>query len=265
MEESKMKELMIDYLEGNLTGELNSFVANHIKKNKKWTREYENLKEVVELMENNEELSPPPSLKEGFDNMLAKEMGEPELAIEDDQPGLTKTIYWNSPRMWMQIAASVTILIIGLIAGYKLTSNANQEEILTLRKEMEVTKMLVLSSLNNQSASSRINAVNASYQISTMDDDIINALIQTMDTDENANVRLAAIDALSKFADEEKVRTALIESLSTQEKPVVQIALINLMVQLKEERAKNVLQQIIDDEASISVVKDEASYGIYRL
>jgi HEAT repeat protein len=86
-----------------------------------------------------------------------------------------------------------------------------------------------------------------------------------MDTDENANVRLAAIDALRKFADEEKVRTALIESLATQEKPVVQIALINLMVQLKEERAKKAFQQIIDDEASISVVKDEASYGIYRL
>ena len=260
-----MKELMIDYLEGNLTGELNSFVANHIKKNEKWTREYENLKEVVELMENNEELTPPPSLKEGFDDMLAKEMGEPELAIEDIQPEPTKTVYWNTTRMWMQIAASVTILIIGLIAGYKLTSNANQEEILALRKEMEVTKTLVLSSLSNQSASSRINAVNASYQITAMDDDIINALIQTMDTDENANVRLAAIDALSEFVDEEKVRLALIESLSTQDKPIVQIALINLMIQLKEGRAKKAFQQIIDDEASISVVKDEASYGVYRL
>ena len=258
-----MKELMIDYLEGNLTGELNNFVANHIKKNEKWTQEYERLKEVVELMENNEELTPPNSLKTGFDNMLAREMGEP--GIEDHQPKLAKSIYWNSPRMWMQIAASVTILLVGMLAGYKLTSNENQDDIMALQKEMETTKMLVLSSLNNQSASSRINAVNASYQITSIDDDIVKALIQTMDNDENANVRLAAIDALSNFAEEDKVRVALINSLSTQDMPVVQIALINLMVELKESRAKNALQQIIDNDASIEVVRDEASYGIYKL
>jgi len=31
-----MKELMIDYLEGNLTGELKEFVAKHVEKNNKW-------------------------------------------------------------------------------------------------------------------------------------------------------------------------------------------------------------------------------------
>ena len=263
MKEGKMKELMIDYLEGNLTGELNSFVANHIMKNEKWTQEYERLKEVVDLMENNEELTPPTSLKTGFDNMLAREMGEP--GIEDSQPMLAKTIYWNSPRMWMQIAASVTILLVGMLAGYKLTSNENQDDIVALQKEMETTKMLVLSSLNNQSASSRINAVNASYQITSLDDDIVKALIQTMDSDENANVRLAAIDALSNFTEEDKVRVALLNSLSTQDMPIVQIALINLMVELKEARAKNALQEIIDNDASIEAVRDEASYGIYKL
>jgi hypothetical protein len=263
MEERKMKELMIDYLEGNLTGELNIFVANHIKKSEKWTKEYENLKEVLEVMENNTELTPPPDLKAGFEEMLAKEMTDP--VIENIQPTPTKTIYWESPRMWMQIAASVALVIIGVFAGNKITSNANQKEIMALREEMGVTKKLVLSSLQNQSASSRINAVNATYKISTVDNDIVNALIMTLDTDENANVRLAAMDALSEFADEEKVRAALISSLSTQDKPIVQIALINLMVQLKEKRAISALQLIIDDEKLTNTVRDEASYGIIRL
>ncbi len=258
-----MKELMIDYLEGNLTGELNSFVANHIKKSEKWTSEYEKLKEVMVLMENSEVLTPPPSLKAGFEEMLAKEINKPDVV--ESRPASAKTIYWHSPRMWMQIAASVTLVIIGVFVGNKLTSTANQKEIMALREEMEITKFLVLSSLQNQSASSRIYAVNATYQLSTMDDDIVNALISTMDTDENANVRLAAIDALSQFSNDEKVRAALIHSLTTQDKPVVQIALINLMVQLKETRAINALQQIIDDESLINVVRDEASYGIYRL
>jgi HEAT repeat protein len=130
---------------------------------------------------------------------------------------------------------------------------------------MEATKNLVLSSLQNQSASSRIGAVKASYQMSTMDDEIVEALINTMNTDKNANVRLAAVDALSEFSDEEAVRKALIKSLTTQDKAVVQIALINLMVRLKEHRAIEPMKQIMQDENSIEVVKDEANYGVFKL
>lgn len=263
MEESKMKELMIDYLDGNLTGELNDFVAKHIEKDNRWKGEFEKLKEITNLMENSTALTPEPSLKTGFDKMLAEEMAH--LNTTKTQAVEAKTIYWNSPKMWMQIAASVTILVVGVLVGTKLTSDTQQEELMVLRKEMEATKNLVLSSLQNQSASSRIGAVNASYQMATMDDEIVDALINTMNTDENANVRLAAVDALTEFVDEEKVRKALILSLTTQDNAVVQIALINLMVRLKEDRAIAPMQQIIQDEKSIEVVKDEANYGVFKL
>ena len=92
-----------------------------------------------------------------------------------------------------------------------------------------------------------------------------NALIETMNTDDNANVRLAAVDALSEFADEDKVRKALINGLATQDKAVVQIALINLMVRLKENRAIEPLKKIIEDDNSIEVVKDEAHFGVFKL
>jgi uncharacterized protein with NAD-binding domain and iron-sulfur cluster len=259
MEESKMKELMIDYLEGNLTGELNEFVAKHIEKDEMWQSEVEKLKELIELMGNSKELSPDPSMKDEFEQMLAAEMkAAPEMPA-------TKTIYWNSPKMWMQIAASITILTLGVLVGSKLTSSTEQDELMALRQEMEATKSLVLASLQNQSASSRINAVNVSYQMSGMDDEIVDALIQTMNTDDNANVRLAAVDALSEFSDEEKVRKALIDGLSTQDKAVVQIALINLMVRLKEDRAIEPLKKIIEDNNSIETVKDEAHFGVFKL
>jgi hypothetical protein len=259
MEESKMKELMIDYLDGNLTGELKDFVAKHIEKDENWKSEYSKLKELTVLMENSKELTPDPSLKEEFDQMLAAEMA---VASEKTE---AKTIYWNSPKMWMQIAASVSILAVGVLVGSKFSANTEQDELMALRKEMEATKSLVLASLQNQSASSRINAVNVSYQMATMDDEIVDALIETMNTDDNANVRLAAVDALSEFAEEEKVRKALIDGLATQEKAVVQIALINLMVRLKENRAIEPLKKIIEDNNSIETVKDEAHFGVFKL
>jgi anti-sigma-K factor RskA len=259
MEESKMKELMIDYLDGNLTGELNDFVKKHIEKDGQWKAEFEKLKVLTNLMDNSRDLTPDPSLQAGFDKMLAEQMALATVKPE------AKTVYWNNPKMWMQIAASVTILVAGVLVGTRLTSSTQQDEMIALRKEMEATKHLVLTSLHNQSASSRIGAVNASYQMSSMDDEIVEALINAMNTDQNANVRLAALDALSEFADEEPIRKALIKSLTTQDKAVVQIALINLMVQLKENRAIAPMKKIIDDENSIEVVKDEANYGVFKL
>lgn len=264
MEEHKMKELMIDYLEGNLSGELKSFVADHIEKDERWEKDFEELKEVMEAMENTTDLEPNSSLKVDFEAMLRIEMSEEKLNYSNEkQNELTKSIYWNSPKMWMQIAASVTILAVGIVLGINFTNN--KAELLALQEEMENTKQLVISSLQNQSASSRLNAVNVSYQMNSMDDEIVDALINTMNTDENANVRLAALEALSQFADEEKVRKVLIASLTTQDKPIVQIALINLMVQLKESRAIEPLKNILNSDEAIEVVKDEANYGVFKL
>lgn len=258
-----MRELIIDYLDGNLSGELKQFVVKHIKKTDKWKNELARIQEMIKVIDNTEELEPPEELKTDFEMMLEKEMQDESESIEKIVEA--KTIYWNTPRIWYQIAASIALLAVGLFAGYKITNNNTRKEMLALRQEMEMAKQLVLSSLDNTSASSRIRAVNATYNIQTMDDDIVNALVETMNTDDNANVRLAAIDALSQFTEEEKVRSSLIESLKIQDKPVVQIALINILVQIKEERAATVFQQIIEDKESLSTVKDEASYGLYKL
>lgn len=263
MEEQKMKELMIDYLEGNLSGELKDFVTKHIEKDERWIKEFEELKEVMEVMDNAITLDPDVSLKTDFESMLRIEMSEERLDSQSEQVVTAKKMYWNSPKMWMQIAASVTILAVGVLLGVNITND--RKELIALQNEMEATKQLVIASLQNQSASSRLNAVNVSYQISEMDDEIVSVLINTLNTDENANVRLAALEALSQFVDEEKVRNALIESLSTQDKPVVQIALINLMVMLKESRAIKPLKEMLNNEESIDVVKDEANYGIFKL
>jgi len=254
-----MKELMIDYLDGNLTGELNDFVAKHIDKDDHSKVEFEKLKEVTGLMINSQELLPDSSLKLEFEEMLKEEIAKSTQRVE------AKIVHWNSPKMWLQIAASVALLAVGILAGTQIASNTEQDEIAALRKEMEATKGLVLASLQNQSASSRIKAVNVSYQMTIMDDEIVDALINTMNTDANANVRLAAVDALSEFADEEKVRMALISGLENQDRAVVQIALINLMVRLKENRALEPLRKIIEDDNSIETVKDEAHFGVFKL
>ena len=86
-----------------------------------------------------------------------------------------------------------------------------------------------------------------------------------MNEDPNTNVRLAALDALSKFHQQEYVRTALINSLAKQKDPVVQISLIRLMVEMKEKSVIKELNRITKDKEMIKAVKDEAYSGLLKL
>jgi HEAT repeat protein len=131
---------------------------------------------------------------------------------------------------------------------------------------MEATKVMMMALIDNQqSASQRIQGVNVALTITSADDDVVRALAKRMNEDRNTNVRLAALDALSKFHNEPLVRKLLIEGLSAQKDPVVQIALIQLMVKMKEKGIVNDLQRLVDDEQTMKAVKDEAYSGLLEL
>jgi HEAT repeat protein len=126
----------------------------------------------------------------------------------------------------------------------------------------EVKQMLVFSKLDQQSASQRIQAVNYARDITTPDYQIISALIKTMNTDENSNVRMAAIQALSRFTEESIVVDALVSSLDIQTDPLLQITLINILVELKEERAVDAMKKLLDQEETHETVKRMAQKGL---
>ncbi len=263
MEERKMEDLMIDYVQGNLTGELKDHVEKTIEKNEEWKLEYDKLCGIMEMIDSTVELQPESSLRQSFDKMLEQEMGSSEEA----KVVTMKTEASDASKWTMRIAASVTLLILGAAIGVLVMKNIqNQEELAALRSEMEMTKQLVISSLQDQtSASSRLRGVNTSMVMETSDDEIINALINTMNTDENTNVRLAAVSALARFANEEQVKQALIAALETQDDPVVAISLINLMVQLKEKGAVESLKNLLHRGEVHEAVKSEAQLGIFEL
>ncbi|MEP5613891.1 MAG: HEAT repeat domain-containing protein [Cyclobacteriaceae bacterium] len=260
MEERKMEDLIIDYVDGNLTGELKDHVEKTIENKEEWKREFDRLTKVLELMDTTVELKPDASLKLDFDEMLEQEID----ALDDSK---VVAMQPTSNKWFMRIAASVALLILGGTIGVLVMNNMeNQRELAALRNEMELTKQLVISSLQNQqSASSRLNGVNTSMVMQVSDDEIIAALVNTMNTDENTNVRLAAVSALAQFSEEDQVRNALLAALETQEDPVVMINLINLMVQLREQRAVESLKNLMQRDEVHKAVKDEAQLGLFEL
>jgi HEAT repeat protein len=256
MEKEKLESLIIDYIDNKLNGVDRQAVEQDLVENPDARKLYQQLKEVIDVMERSSGFEPTAKLKSGFEEMLQQEM---KSSASAKQRFLQPTFY--------RMAAAVALLILGGGVGFWISKiNDQQERIAIIEKQMEANKLMMMSMIeNHQSASQRIQGVNVAMKIEKADTEIVNALSRAMNEDPNSNVRLAALEALSKFSADPNVRKLLIESLSKQKDPVVQIALIQLMVQMNETGIVNDLQKIVDDSETMKAVKDEAYSGILKL
>jgi hypothetical protein len=256
MEREKLESLIIDYIDNKLNSVDREKIEKELVRNSDAYKLYEELKEVMHVMDRAARLEPSVKLKSSFDSMLSEELSSVKR---------NKTVFFT-PTFY-RVAATVALFILCGSVGYWIKRyNDQQQQIAALQQEMKATKDLMLSMLhNNQSASQRIQGVNVAYTMTKADDEIVTALVKTMNEDSNSNVRLAALEALSKFIDDPSVRRQLVSSLSKQKDPVVQISLIQLMVQIKEKSVIKDLQRIVDDAETMKPVKDEAYSGIMKL
>ena len=257
MEREELETLLIDFIDGKLNAADRQVVEQKLVDDEAAYKLYEELREVIHALDNTPKLAAPPSLKDKFDRMLQAELA----AAKPDR----KTIFFT-PAFY-RVAAAVALLVLGGGVGFWIsTYQRQQDEIAKLKEEMRRTKETMMSMIgNDQSASQRLQGVNVALTIGRADDEVVRALVRTMNEDPNTNVRLAALDALSKFYEDPAVRKALIKSLEKQKDPIVQIALIQLLVRMKEKGVMNDLKRIVDDNEVLKPVKDEAYTGIMKL
>lgn len=255
MEREKLESLIIDYIDGKLPDDQRAALEQQLARDPEAFKLYEQFRVVMTAMDKSAALEPSRTLRTSFEKALDEEIRR--------QPG--RQVFF-SPVLY-RAAAAVALVAAGLFGGYWISNNQRQQdEMLALRKEVESTKQLMQSMLENQSsASQRLQGVSVALQMTKADDDVVNALVRTLNEDANSNVRLAAMDALAHFESEATVRKALIASLSTQKDPVVQIALIQLLVRLKEKSVIKDLERMVEDEQNLKAVKDEAYSGILKL
>jgi len=256
MDKEKLESLLIDFIDGKLNDSDRQTVARLLAEDETVYELYRQLKEVMQVMDQAAALEPPVTARTTFQAMLREE-----------QQVSQKRVVSMSPGIWYRVAAAIALLVVGGGMGFLVSRHLQQQkEIAELQKEMKLTKELMLSRLGNEeSPSQRIMGVKAAYTMGKADDDIMNALVTTMNDDPNTNVRLAAVEALRKFQNDARVRRALIDALRHQADPVVQIALIQCMVEMKEKKALKPLQDIIEDQNVLPAVKDEAYAGIFKL
>lgn len=165
----------------------------------------------------------------------------------------------------LRIAAGIALLIGGFAVGYAYNNKGGNITIIESKPETAMKQTLQFEQVSLTSASERINAVNQSLKLKALDQDMIQLLINTLNFDDNVNVRLAAAQALAHFEDEPLVREGLVQSLKIQTDPTIQITLIELLVLIKEKRASQTMEQLSQDGAVMDVVRLKAQEGAARL
>lgn len=256
MEKDKLESMLIDYIDNKLNSVDRHHVEQELVRNPEAYKLYEELKEVMHLMDRSARLEPSQKLKDNFEALLQEEAKAEKK---------TRTIFFQ-PTLF-KVAAAVALMVIG---GALALYIKQQNELIAIHKrqvdmlELQTKQMMAMIG-NDQSASQRIQGVNVSLKFEKPDDAIVDALVKTMNEDPNSNVRLAALEALSRFINEKKVRQEVVNSLAKQKDPIVQIQLIQLLVKIKEKGVVDDLQKIVDDEGTMHAVKDEAYSAIMKL
>jgi hypothetical protein len=171
--------------------------------------------------------------------------------------------FWLPHPVW-QAAIALACVFIGVLIGANLPGRNN--EIAKLHEEIAGTRaMVALSLLQQQSATERLRGVDYSGQMQNMDPDVVSALIQAVSHDSNVNVRLAAIDALTRVSTDPGVVDSLTRSLPRQDSPMVQAALIDYLVDAHDRQAVGTLRQLASRTDLNPVVLERTNFALQQL
>jgi HEAT repeats len=187
-----------------------------------------------------------------------------------DAPWQVGLSAWSRPVL---MAAAAMLVVVAFAAGrfWPRSDSAPQDDLqaanLTeVRRELrEMREMLMLSLMQQQSATERLRGVSGIVQIDQPGTEIVRALLETLMHDPNVNVRLACVDALQRFSEQEVVRRSTVQALADSSHPLVQIALIDFMVDTKDKEAIGALRRLSEDSTADEAVRDRAAWGVEQL
>lgn len=261
-------ELLPDYLQGSLKAEQDELVEKHIV-------ECADCREEVVIWKKLSLLpveQPSAESRARFEAMLqAYQTGRNDKASSRlERPKRAAVWSWlRSPAG--AVAWSAALLLIGIFAGNYFGnrtthSNTNQDDIAAVRIELaNMKQMVVLSMLQQQSASERLQAVSYSRREDKLDPQVMSALVHTLRYDGSVDVRLAALDALSRHGAQPQVHKGVVDALQEQQSPLVQVALIDLMLEWRDPDAAQRLRNFVQTPNLNPTVKQRADWALSKL
>lgn len=161
---------------------------------------------------------PPRSMDAKFYTMLG------EVKAKNERRDWLKN-WFSSIPLPFQYAIPMVLLISGIAIGMVLTTTSEKSQ-----EYLANNNPLITTVIHGHSTSDRINAVNKAMDSEITIENLASVLFFSLNNDKSENVRIAAIEALLKYADNDIVRKGLIDAIRNQTSPLV---IMNLAGALK--------------------------------
>jgi hypothetical protein len=260
------KEQLVHFLGGQLEEhELAAFEA-HLALCAECRQELEESRRVWQMMGDLGAPEPSADAQVRFDAMLDAYKGSTGIRGSGYRGWLLR---WFGPRPVYVIAYSLLLLLVGSGIGYwvrRPASSDTEGQLAALNARMgEMQEIVMKSLLENPSASERIRGVSYTSEMRSANKSVIEALLSTLNNDDNINVRLMTLEALTHYAGNPVVREGLVQSILRQESPLVQAALADVMLKLQEKNAVKPFKRLLQQKDLNTLVRGKIEKAIARL
>ena len=267
------KTLLTLWLHDQLTDDERAKVDAHVASCAECQQELTTHEHLWELMEELPAPEPPAGTLVRFNAMLdvykASGAGQGRgMAI------VTRIKQFFTLQPAFVMAYSLLLVVVGIGLGHWLNASTptpgapsgdkKQLEELTAQIS-DMREMMMKSLLQNPSASERIRGVGYASEITRVNVGVIEALLTTLNNDQNVNVRLMTLEALTHYAADPAVREGLVASILQQESPLVQAALADVMLKLQEKNAVRPFKKLLQQKNLNSLVRTKIETAITRL
>ena len=267
MECEQIAQLLADYLQGEVRPDQQHDVEAHLK-------QCASCADEVALWEKLSFLpveQPSPASRVRFEAMLQAYRAGRSSEPKGNAPWRARLSSWNSFG-WLRsplgrVAWSASLLAIGFFSGlYLANSRSSSQDLAAMQSELaNMKQVVVLSMLQQQSASARLEGVTWSTRDQQLDPKVLSALLHTLRHDPSVDVRLAALDALSRHSGQPQVRTSVVNALQDQQSPLVQVALIDQLVEWHDREAAPHLEKLRQSPNLNPTVRQRAEWAISKL
>ena len=234
-----------EFIDGKLDESTRLALENHIKNCESCRETNTEFRSFLKYADSFSEIEPPKDMKDEFLMMAEMEgFGQKsrKLIISD----------------WMKAAATI-IIVFGTFAAGFFTGTDETDNSLLMAEVQSLKQQVLLAGLRDYSGPQKIETVYSVAQVENTNTDLVDALVYTLNSDNNINVRLAALNVLSgMITKNESVKTELINSLNVQENPLIQISLIQVLTESGVKEARGNIELISSKESTNPNVKEYA-------
>jgi hypothetical protein len=262
----EIAELLPDYLQDGLQEEHKKIVKRHLE-NCAECSEVAGLWKKLALIP---EEQPSPMGRARFDAMLQayqEGQGSEVVARQADKGASIWSVF-----QWLRspvgaVAWSIALVALGTYLGLQLGSaKSSSQDLAAMHTELtNMRQMVALSMLQQQSASQRLEGVTWTRREEHLDPQVLSALMHTLRYDSSVDVRLAALDALSRHAGQPQVKKTVVDALQEQQSPLMQVALIDQLVEWRDADAAPRLEKLRQLPNLNPTVRQRADWAISKL